>query len=69
MKRILLKDLDNLVYSSTGLERALELPFGTIKGWKTNPETFTPECVALVKFIILYPWLIEVADENYYCRM
>ncbi len=69
MKSILLKDLDNLVYTSIGLERALELPFGTIDQWKRYPSTFNPECVALVRFIILYPWLVEVADENYYCRM
>ena len=53
IKPKLLQKLQELGYSNIGIERALELPFGTIELWTKDPTTFTEECVALVKFLII----------------
>jgi hypothetical protein len=51
-------------YSLSHIERALDLPQRTILRWKSGKEP----CAAgttLLKFIRIFPWLIEVADEDF----
>lgn len=45
------------------IERALELPFGTIERWRV--EGPPPEAVALLRVITTYPWMLDVAEHGF----
>lgn len=45
------------------IERALELEFGSLKKWANGK--FRNEDFALISIIASYPWLLEVADEQF----
>lgn len=48
--------------SNPHLERVLDIPQRTIEKEKDNP---SPELVALLRIINLFPWMLEVADNNF----
>jgi transposase-like protein len=51
--------------SFSSVERVLNLPQRTLTKWKNNVSQPTAAGIALLKFIQLYPWLLEVAEHNY----
>ncbi len=48
-----------------GMERALELPQRTLAKWKNGTSNPTAAGVTLLKFLKLFPWLVDVADYNF----
>jgi hypothetical protein len=51
-------------YSLADVERALDLPTRTISRWKSGQEP-SAAGLTLLRFIRLFPWLIQVAENNY----
>lgn len=51
-------------YSKTYIERALRLPFGTLEKWQSFQD-IDPEGLVLFEILGTFPWLIDVADNNY----
>lgn len=54
---------DNINFA--GMERALELPQRTLAKWKNGTSSPTAAGVTLLKFLRLFPWLVDVADYNF----
>lgn len=50
----------NFGYTQASIERALDLEIGSL-----STENPSPELLVLMKIVKTYPWLIEVADQNY----
>lgn len=48
-----------------GMERALELPQRTLAKWKSGTSSPTAAGVTLLKFLKLFPWLVDVADCDF----
>lgn len=51
--------------SLTSIERALEIPFRTLAKWKNKITKTSAAGIALLRFIRLFPWLLEVAENKY----
>lgn len=51
--------------SLTSIERALEIPFRTLAKWKNKITKTSAAGIALLRFIRLFPWLIDVAENKY----
>jgi len=51
--------------SIAGIERALGLPQRTIAKWKNGTSSPSSAAVALFKFIKVFPWLLDVADNDF----
>lgn len=51
--------------SLTSIERALEIPFRTLAKWKNKITKTSAAGIALLRFIHLFPWLLEVAENKY----
>ena len=51
--------------SLSSIERALELPQRTLTKWKNGISSPSSAGVALLKFIKLFPWLLEVAENQF----
>jgi transposase-like protein len=51
--------------SLTSIERALEIPFRTLAKWKNKTTKTSAAGIALLRFIRLFPWLLEVAENKY----
>lgn len=51
--------------SMTALERILSIPFRTLSRWKNNSSKPSSSAIALFKFLRTYPWLLEVAENNF----
>lgn len=51
--------------SLSSMERALELPQRTFTKWKTGASAPTTTGVTLLKFLKLFPWLLEVAENKF----
>ena len=51
--------------SFAGIERALSLPQRTLSKWKTGQTSPSASAVALLKFLNLFPWLIDIADHQF----
>jgi hypothetical protein len=60
----ILSDFANHDYNFSSLERALELPQRTLTKWKTTGKT-SAAGLTLLRFLRLFPWLIEVADKHF----
>ena len=60
----ILSDFANHGYNFSSLERALELPQRTLTKWKTTGKT-SAAGLTLLRFLRLFPWLIEVADKRF----
>jgi len=56
--------LDNKI-SMSSIERALEMPQRTLTKWKNRTNTPSSAGIALMRFIKLFPWLLEVAENKY----
>lgn len=51
-------------FNLAAIERALELPQRTLSKWR-NDSAPTAAGLSLLKFISIFPWLINVADTNF----
>jgi transposase-like protein len=51
--------------SLSSIERALDLPQRTLTKWKNGASSPTSAGIALLKFIKLFPWLLEVAENKF----
>lgn len=56
--------IDNKV-SMSSIERALEIPQRTLAKWKNKRSKTSSAGIALLRFIRLFPWLLEVAENKY----
>lgn len=51
-------------YSLAHIERALDLPTRTISRWKSGQEPSSAG-LTLLRFLRVFPWLINIAENNY----
>ncbi|MDP1677797.1 MAG: hypothetical protein Q8L88_13145 [Bacteroidota bacterium] len=51
--------------SFSGIERALDLPQRTLTKWKNNVVNPTSTGVVLLKYLKLFPWLLDVAEMKF----
>lgn len=51
--------------SLSSMERALELPQRTLTKWKSGSTKPSSSGVTLLKFLGLFPWLLDVAENKY----
>jgi hypothetical protein len=51
--------------SLSSMERALELPQRTLTKWKNKASKPSSTGVALLKFLRVFPWLLDVAENKY----
>lgn len=51
--------------SMSSIERALEMPQRTLAKWKNKGSKTSSAGIALLRFIRLFPWLLEVAENKY----
>lgn len=61
----ILKDLAKVDINMAAIERVLDLPQRTLTKWKNGISKPSASAAALLKFIKLFPWLLEVADNKY----
>jgi hypothetical protein len=72
IKRLKQRSVENILEhfiknkrSLTSIERALEIPFRTLAKWKNKRSKTSAAGIALLRFIRLFPWLIDVAENKY----
>ncbi|MBE3094555.1 MAG: hypothetical protein IMZ52_05950 [Actinobacteria bacterium] len=61
----ILKYFINNKISMSSIERALEMPQRTLAKWKNKGSKTSSAGIALLRFIRLFPWLLEVAENKY----
>ena len=61
----ILNDLTDDKMSMSSIERALEMPQRTLTKWKNGINYPSSAGIALMRFIKLFPWLLEVAENKY----
>lgn len=61
----ILDDFSSNKISFSSIERSLELPQRTLTKWKNGASSPTSAGITLLKFIKLFPWLLEVADNKF----
>lgn len=61
----ILNDFIDSKMSMSSIERALEIPQRTLTKWKNRTNVPSSAGVALMRFIKLFPWLLEVAENKY----
>lgn len=60
----ILRDLKEQGLSFPNIERCLSLPQGTIKGWEEKG-SIPKDGQALMKIVTMFPWMLEVADNDF----
>ena len=63
--KVILQDFTHNNVNFAGMERALELPQRTLAKWKSGASIPTSAGITLLKFLKLFPWLVDVADYNF----
>jgi len=61
----ILNNLTQTNYSLASIERALNLPQRTLAKWKNGENNPSASGITLLRFLNVFPWLIEVAENNY----
>ena len=61
----ILQDFAEHKFNFAGLERSLELPQRTLTKWKNGTTSPSAAGVTLLKFLRLFPWLVDVADHKF----
>jgi transposase-like protein len=56
--------IDNKI-SFSAIERILDLPQRTLTKWKNDVSQPTAAGIALLKFLRMFPWLLDVAEHSY----
>lgn len=64
-KKLLIKKLEDKIDSLISFERCLGLPIGITKKWKSGEVKLKPEDIALIKLVTVFPWFLELADNNF----
>ena len=64
VKKILEYFIDKKI-SMSSIERALEMPQRSLTKWKNNTSKASSAGIALLRFVRLFPWLLEVAENKY----
>ena len=72
IKKLQQKSIENILnyfidnkMSMSSIERALEIPQRTLTKWKNRTNVPSSAGIALMRFIKLFPWLLEVAENKY----
>jgi len=72
IKELKQKSIENILkyfiknkLSMSSIERALEIPFRTLAKWKNKRSKTSAAGIALLRFIRLFPWLLDVAENKY----
>ena len=63
--RTILDNMDKKGYSQTRIERAFDIPKRTISKWYNHVNTPSAGAISLLRLIMDFPWLINVAENNY----
>lgn len=63
--KTILDDFQRNKISMSALERALGIPQRTFTKWKNGNARASATGVALLRYIRLFPWLIDVAENKY----
>jgi hypothetical protein len=58
-------ELNSKGYKNVYIEKALDLPFGTISDLLAEKTELAPEDRALFRILRRFPKMIDVADNNY----
>lgn len=61
----ILEDFSQNKVSLASMERALELPQRTLTKWKNKASKPSSSGIALFKFLRIFPWLLQVAENKY----
>jgi len=61
----ILEDFSQNKISLSSMERALELPQRTLTKWKNKASNPSSTGIALLKFLRIFPWLLDVAENKY----
>jgi DNA-binding transcriptional regulator YiaG len=72
IKKLKQKSIENILnyfidikISMSSIERALGIPQRTLTKWKNRTNVPSSTGIALMRFIKLFPWLLEVAENKY----
>jgi len=72
IKELKQKSIENILnylidskISMSSIERALEIPQRTLTKWKNRTNVPSSAGTALMRFIKLFPWLLEIAENKY----
>lgn len=63
--RNILNDFSKVKISMSAIERALSLPQRTLTKWKNGDTNPSSTGLALMKYLRIFPWLLEVAENNF----
>lgn len=61
----ILEDFTQNKISLSSIERALELPQRTLTKWKSKAANPSSTGIALLKFLRVFPWLLDVAENKF----
>ncbi len=61
----ILNDFSNKKISMSAMERALSLPQRTLAKWKNGTVKPSSSGITLMKFLRIFPWLLEVAENKF----
>lgn len=61
----ILEDFSQNKISLSSMERALELPQRTLTKWKNKASNPSSTGIALLKFLRVFPWLLDIAENKY----
>ncbi|WP_428768458.1 hypothetical protein V1L52_07630 [Treponema sp. HNW] len=61
----ILSRLERQKRNFAGIERALNIPQRTFSKWKNKKTKPSAPAIALLKFLDVFPWLIDVADNKF----
>lgn len=61
----ILSRLERQKRNFAGIERALNIPQRTFSKWKNKKTKPSAPAIALLKFLDIFPWLIDVADNKF----
>lgn len=62
--RDMVEGLGRIGYRPVTIDRTLRMKIGTTQRWAEGHDV-TPEAVALLSILQVYPWLLRVADDGY----
>ena len=61
----ILSRLEQQKRNFAGIERALNIPQRTFSKWKNKKTKPSAPAIALLRFLDIFPWLIDVADNKF----
>lgn len=61
----ILSRLEQQKRNFAGIERALNIPQRTFSKWKNKKTKPSAPAIALLKFLDIFPWLVDIADNKF----